>query len=89
MIHVVNRVKDMIARDNIIECWDNLQTKIGHEIALLENNYDKNVINKLYQKAELISFVVKTRPDHTSDELHQSIKRSSDIDVVIKEFKLA
>jgi hypothetical protein len=88
LIHIANNVSDTIIRNHIVECWDNLQTKVGHEITLLENNCDRSIINKLYRKTKSICFVIKTRPDHTSDELHKSIKKSSNIDVVIKEFKI-
>ena len=88
LIHVANRIADVIIRDHIIECWNNLQTKVGYEITLLENNSNKNIINKLYRKAKSICFVVKTKADQTSDELHQLIKKSSNIDVVVKEFKI-
>lgn len=88
LIHVANRIADVIIRDHIIECWNNLQTKVGYEITLLENNSNKSIINKLYRKAKSICFVVKTKADQISDELHQSIKKSSNIDVVVKEFKI-
>ncbi|NDS43832.1 normocyte binding protein 2b, partial [Francisella tularensis subsp. holarctica] len=52
----------------------------------LENNYNKSIINKLYKKSRDLNFVIKTRPDDSSRELHDSIKSASNIDVVIKEF---
>lgn len=84
--HVANRVTNDIIRDHIVNCWYNLQQKVGYEITLLENNYKKSIINRLYKKSRDLSFVIKTRPDDTSYEIHKSIKKASNIDVVIREF---
>ncbi|MFT4693501.1 MAG: hypothetical protein ACI8TE_000391 [Francisella sp.] len=85
--YVANRIVDMNIRKYIIDCWDNLESKIGYEIALLENNCKKSIINKLYAKASNLSFVIKTNKTSFSKELHDSIKKSSNINVMIKEFK--
>ncbi|MDE4955488.1 normocyte binding protein 2b, partial [Francisella tularensis subsp. holarctica] len=63
-----------------------LETKVGHQITLLENNFNKSIINKLYKNSRDLNFVIKTRPDDSSRELHDSIQSASNIDVVIKEF---
>ncbi|ABK90237.1 MULTISPECIES: hypothetical protein [Francisella] len=84
--HVVNNVYKQNIKNYIIEKWYTLETKVGHQITLLENNYNKSIINKLYKKSRDLNFVIKTRPDDSSRELHDSIKSASNIDVVIKEF---
>ena len=86
--YVANRIVDMNIRKYIIDCWDNLESKIGYEIALLENNCKKSIINRLYNKPSNFSFVIKTNKMSFSRELHESIKRSSNINVMVKEFKL-
>ncbi|MED7789654.1 normocyte binding protein 2b [Francisella sp. 19X1-34] len=88
MIYVANRVTDMTVRSHIIESWDNLQIKVGHEIALLEDNCDKSIINKLYRRGRSICFVVKTKPDKSSYDIHELIKKASNIDIIIKEFNM-
>ena len=81
IIHVANRVSDTIMRDHIVECWNDLQARIGYEIVLLENNYHKSFINKLCNKNKSICFAVKTRPDRiyssTPEQMHESIKKHS------------
>ena len=39
--YVANRVADMNIKKYIVDCWDNLELKIGYKIALLENNCKK------------------------------------------------
>ena len=91
IIHVANRVSDIIIRDHIVECWNDLQARIGYEIVLLENNCHKSFINKLCNMNKSICFAVKTRPDRiysSTEQMHESIKKASNIDVVTKEFKV-
>ncbi|QIW09157.1 normocyte binding protein 2b [Francisella sp. LA112445] len=88
MIHVVNRINDETIRNYVIDCWYNLQRKVGYEVTLLEDNSKKSIINKLYKRSSSLSFVIKTKPDQSSYEIHKSIKRISNIDVIIKEFKI-
>ena len=83
--HVVNNVYKQDIKNYIRERWYILETKVGHQVTLLENNYKKSIINKLYKSRDL-NFVIKTRPDDSSKELHDSIKKASNIDIVIKEF---
>ncbi|OEZ33078.1 normocyte binding protein 2b [Francisella endosymbiont of Amblyomma maculatum] len=84
--HVVNNVYKQDIKNYIREWWYALETKVGHQVTLLENNYKKSIINKLYKKFRDLNFVIKTRPDDLSKELHDSIKKASNIDIVIKEF---
>ncbi|AEE26729.1 hypothetical protein [Francisella hispaniensis] len=84
--HVVNKVYKEDIRKYIVERWHSLETKVGHQVTLLENNYNKSIINKLYKKSRDLNFVIKTRPDDSSKELHNSIKKASNIDIVIREF---
>ena len=84
--HVVNNVYKQDIKNYIRERWYALETKVGHHVTLLENNYKKSIINKLYKKSRDLNFVIKTRPDDSSKELHDSIKKASNIDIVIKEF---
>ena len=88
MEHVTSRIENENIRQYISDCWKNLQMKIGHEITLLENNCKKSIINRLYKKSRDLSFVVKTSPNDTSNGLHKSIKKASNIDVVIRDFNL-
>lgn len=88
MTHVANRIADETVRNYVIDCWYDLQRKVGYDVTLLEDNSKKSIINRLYKKSSSLSFVVKTKPDHTSDEIHKSIKKISNIDVIIKEFKI-
>ncbi|WP_150467780.1 normocyte binding protein 2b [Francisella sp. SYW-9] len=88
MTHVANRISDETIRNYVMDCWYNLEKKVGYEVTLLEDNSKKSIINRLYKKSSSLSFVVKTKPDHTSDEIHKSIKKTSNIDVIIKEFKI-
>lgn len=87
--HVVNRVYKAEVRKYIVERWHALETKVGHQVTLLENNYNKSIINKLYKKSRDLNFVIKTRPDDSSIDLHDSIKKVSNIDIVIREFSFS
>lgn len=87
--HVVNRVYKAEARKYIVERWHALETKVGHQVTLLENNYNKSIINKLYKKSRDLNFVIKTRPDDSSRDLHDSIKKVSNIDIVVREFSFS
>lgn len=87
--HVVNNVYKQDIKDHITDCWYTLEAKVGQQITLLENNYKKSVINRLYKKSRDLNFVIKTRPDDSSKELHDAIKKVSDIDIVIKEFSFS
>ncbi|MDE4998895.1 normocyte binding protein 2b, partial [Francisella tularensis subsp. holarctica] len=57
-------------KNYIIEKWYTLETKFGNQITLLENNYNKSIINNLYKKSRDLNFVIKTRPVDSSRELH-------------------
>ncbi len=87
--HLVNRVYKAEVRKYIVEHWHALETKVGHQVTLLENNYNKSIINKLYKKSRDLNFVIKTRPDDSSRDLHDSIKKVSNIDIVIREFSFS
>ena len=87
--HVVNRVYKENVRKYIVERWHALETKVGYQVTLLENNYNKSIINKLYKKSRDLNFVIKTRPDDSSRDLHDSIKKVSNIDIVIREFSFS
>jgi hypothetical protein len=84
--HVANRISDDIIRDHIVNCWYNLEQKVGQAINLLENNYKKSIINRLYKKSRDLSFVIKTRANQV--DTHESIKKASNISVIVKEFSL-
>ncbi|AFJ43360.1 hypothetical protein [Francisella orientalis] len=87
--HVVNRAYKDDVRKYIADRWHALETKVGHQVTLLENNYNKSIINKLYKKSRDLNFVIKTRPDDSSRDLHDSIKKVSNIDIVIREFSFS
>ncbi|GMN89643.1 normocyte binding protein 2b [Francisella sciaenopsi] len=87
--HVVNRVYKDDVRKYIADRWHVLETKVGHQVTLLENNYNKSIINKLYKKSRDLNFVIKTRPDDSSKDLHDSIKKVSNIDIIIREFSFS
>ena len=84
--HVANRISDDIIRDHIVNCWYNLEQKVGQAINLLENNYKKSIRNRLYKKSRDLSFVIKTRANQV--DTHESIKKASNISVIVKEFSL-
>ncbi|OIN85022.1 normocyte binding protein 2b [Francisella sp. TX07-6608] len=88
MLHVANRISDAQIRNYILDCWDELQRKLGHEVTLIENCCKKSIIQKLCKDSRDLSFAINTKPDNTSNEIHESIKKASNIDIVIKEFKL-
>ena len=88
MGYVVNRIAEKKIRRYVINAWYNLERRVGHEIKLLDNGYKKSIINRLYKKSRDLAFIIKTRPDHSSKELHESIKKASSIEIVIKTFHM-
>ncbi|MFV9972606.1 MAG: normocyte binding protein 2b [Francisella endosymbiont of Hyalomma asiaticum] len=58
--HVLNRIFNQNIRVLVRNAWKDLETIAGQEIRLLENNYEKNFINRLYKINKDWNFIVKT-----------------------------
>ena len=86
--YVASKIFDKKVRRYVVNAWYSLEKRVGHEIKLLDNSYKKSIVNRLYKKSRDLAFIIKTRPDHTSKELHESIKRASNIEVIIKTFDI-
>lgn len=85
---VANRIDNENIKSYVINCWDNLEDKIGFEVTLLENNCKRSIINRLYNRSRDLNFVIKTKSDVVSKELQDKIKKTSNINIIMKEFVL-
>jgi hypothetical protein len=82
--HVINKIYNDNTKKLVKNLWQDLEVKLGYEIRLLEVNSKVSILHKFNRKSRDLCFIVKIRPDGTSEDVFESIYNASEFKVILK-----
>ncbi|APC92429.1 MULTISPECIES: hypothetical protein [Francisella] len=86
--HVVNKIYNDDIKKLVKNLWQELELKLGYEIRLLEVNSKLSILHTFNIRARDLCFIVKIRPDITSEDIFNSIYKASNFKVKLKAIKV-